>query len=228
MKKTCFILLSCFLFTSCDKEDASPGITYPATYKSETIYNTTPVYMFTSVGEVKDQAVIHAFAKKRGERYFLENKEEPVSATQLLTLLSAGEAEVTNSDGTTDALDVQQEGKVLLFTSKEEGSVMVPASQVYLSDLLEGLSKYKPIRTEKQELAPATGYAYTYKTRSRFYGEFKDKGLHMHRMFITLKRPNGATVTVGTSNAFDPEGLNLLQTGDTLLVQSFMIASVKQ
>ncbi|AKD04031.1 hypothetical protein POKO110462_12965 [Pontibacter korlensis] len=81
---------------------------------------------------------------------------------------------------------------------------------------------------EKRESAPATGYAYTYKTKSRFYTELKNKELHIHRMLFTLKRPNAATVTSAISNVFDPEGLNLLQKGDTLIVQSFMIASVKQ
>ncbi|MER2998463.1 hypothetical protein [Pontibacter populi] len=227
MKKLYFLLLSAGLFVSCDKENVSPDITYPSTYKTIRFYNTTPVIMYTSGGQVKDQARVNAFADRYSDWYFLENKEQAPSSEQYLKLLSAEEAE-SSSNGTTNSLDVHKEGDLFVFTSKTEGTVTVTTGSAHFRDVQFAVSKYKPVITEWQQLAPATGYAYTYKTKNRFYAHLKNKELQLPRMFITLKSTNGSTITSATSNVFDAAGLTELNAGDTLIVQSFINAAVKQ
>ena len=227
MKKLFFVLLTASIFMSCDKENVSPGITYPSTYKTIKFYNTTPIFMYTSDGQVKDQARVNAFADRYSDWYFLENKEQAPSTEQYLKLLSAEEAE-SSSNGTTNSLDLHKDGDMFVFTSKTESTVTVTTGSVHFRDVQFAVSKYKPIIMDWQELAPATGNAYTYKTKNRFYAHQKNRELQLPRMFITLKRPNGSVVTAATSNIFDPSGLSELDSGDTLLVQSFINAAVKQ
>ncbi|AKD04030.1 hypothetical protein POKO110462_12960 [Pontibacter korlensis] len=69
--------------------------------------------MFTSVGEVKNQALVNPFAKRTSDWYYPESKEEPVSWNQYLTLRSSEEAEST-LNGTTSSLNVQRKAYLLI------------------------------------------------------------------------------------------------------------------
>jgi len=228
MNKLIVLVLGLAVFTSCEKKDEGPNMSYPTTFVSKQLQNSSPVRMFTVNGEVKDAALIKKFAAKWSSSYFLENKVTPINSTEKLVFTSQLSAEVRNEYNTLN-YDVQKSGGDLILTSTKEDYVIY--SDEHYHNLIAGISKYKPLIYDKQPISSAAGGGYAYKTKQQLFTSLRGEELHSYQMLYTLKSGTKDYYNVRSlkiANKFDPSGLALLKANDTLVVQEFIAIGVQE
>ncbi|MFD2247507.1 hypothetical protein [Pontibacter ruber] len=227
MKKLYVLLLAVLVLSACDKEEEGPQLDYPAAFELQELYNTTPVRMYTRRGEVKDAALIKRFAEQWGAWYHLEDKKETTSAGETIMFQSASDVQVNRGN-----YSLKMQGQDLLITSKGEGTGMYYQNEEFYFDLWLAISKYRSHIYDRKPLASGSGnISYGYKIKDQWVATLPGDDLHIHRMVSTLKSGDGTAFSVKTtssSNRFDPGGLSLLRSTDTLLVQEFVLVGKRK
>ena len=225
MKKLYALLLSLTVLSACNKEEEEPGLDYPAAFKVKTLQNPTPIRMYTRNGEVKERALVNAFADRWGKWYNLDEKsKEAAHGGEVFTLLSRTEAELDNGK----RYNIQKQGDDLLLTDKKEFTSMYAQRDEYYFNLGISIRKYKPVIFDKHLLAPTAGSpsGYAYKSKDQLVATLSGNDLHVYQLAYTLKSGDkNAWAAKGTifSNRFDSAVIPLLRDTDTLLVQEFVV-----
>jgi hypothetical protein len=230
MNKLFTLILGMAILTSCEKTDEAPAMSYPTTFVSKQYKNTTPIRMYTKNGEVKNPELVKKFAEKWSSSYYLENKVTGITYSEKLTFTSQTTAEAINN-GNTKSYAVEKSGSDLILTSPIEGYVKYTPADEYYMNLIDGISKYKPLIYDKQTISSYNGYSYVYKTKPRFYTTLRGNELHYYQMLFTYKsgpKDDYSVKSMKFANRFDPSGIALLQANDTLVVQEFIGIGVKE
>jgi hypothetical protein len=230
MKKLYFLLLSSGVLSACDKEKDTPNMSYPTTFVSKQLYNTTPVRMYTRQGEVKDAARIKAFAGKWSTWYHLENKKVDATSNEKFVFVNATSVEIKDG-GDPKSFEVKKVGDDLVLTAKEEFDGQCGLGEEFYFDFLRGISKYKQPVHDKKVMPYFTGIAYTYKSKEQLAVALKGDELQVYQMLSTLKSGDQYRYSVRSTlvhNRFDATGISMLHDNDTLTVQEFVAEGVKE
>ena len=224
MKKLYALLLSLTVLSACSKDEEGPDLHYPAAFEVKSLRDPSPIRMYTRNGEVKDKALVNAFADRWGKWYNLDEKsKEAANSGEVLTLLSRKEAELNNGK----RYDIQKQGDDLLLVSQNEFTGRFSQRDEFYFNLFLGISKYKPVIYDKYPTPPSGGTVeYIYKSKEQLVAALTGKELHIYQMAYTLKSGEKLAWSVKGSvfsNRFDPGVISQLRSTDTLLVQEFVM-----
>ncbi|MFT2007693.1 hypothetical protein ACMA1I_03390 [Pontibacter sp. 13R65] len=216
------LLLAC-LFTSCKKEE---GLSFPTTYFETQYRSSTTVRMYTNQGEVKNEALIKTFIKTfdRYGQYQPKGVSENRSTGDEVVLEKEQEAHFVWG-GSPSYYDLLISGNELLFTAKEETTATYGQNDEYAINMMEYISKHKPLIFDKQTLASSSGFNYSYKTKDRLHAYLNGSLLEFPKLLYTIKSGDKRDFRVNSrllNNEFDPTVLDKLKNEDTLVVQEFV------
>ena len=218
--------LIAFAAVSCMKDDPQvpvPPIDFNRVYRANT-FTTSSIFMATSQGWVQDTAFIRTYlnrliAEEKDPGFLKKNVTLPLDEQQELSF--ANEKALLREGGE------QKEYRYLLANYNSILWMIQTDTITYFDNdkplAIDRLGKVTPLYYKETSVDPSTGYDYQIRTVPENYAFIGKDILQFAKFSYHLKAKNGWEGSGSMKNFVNESVTQYLATGDTLLVQTYLL-----